>query len=631
MTRLPALLALLLAGIAAPALAQNAAPTPPAARKTPATQTPPAPISTIKASTQLVVVDVVVTGKDQRPVHGLKASDFSLTDGKTPQAIKHFEEHSALTLADATKFPPIPPEPPGVFTNFSPAPANGAVNVLLLDALNTPLRDQSFVRQQLLAYLKTILPGTRIAIFGLTSRLIVLQSFTADPEVLKAVLSKKLGKASPVLDDAVGGGGIQNSMADDLEDNGADAVVVANLRQFEAQTQSFQLQLRAKYTLDAMNEIAHYLAGIPGRKNLIWFSGSFPVNILPDTTGTLPDPFAVMASSEDEFRETVNLLARSQVAVYPIDARGLFNSPVFDASTTRNYSGPKGTARMNQDQNKFFNDTAEEQGTMRAMAEATGGRAFINTNGLTHAVADAIDEGSNFYTITYSPADYQPDGKLHKIKVDVTQPGVNLAYRHGYYADRPASISPSPNAPVQDAAVANPAGPNSSELMRIAMTRGTPLPTEILIKVAVFPTAPATQTEDKVAEGNVLAPKAKGPYRRYDVSYAISPPDIAFLPTDGGKVRADFELLVIVFDPDGAVVNSASERIHVNAPRDEVIKAAAHGIRYGLQIDAPAKGEYFFRIAVHDINLDHYGAVEVASSGVSKLVRPTSAPPAATK
>jgi len=313
-------------------------------------------------------------------------------------------------------------------------------------------------------------------------------------------------------------------------------------------------------------------------------------------------------------------------SVYPIDARGLFNSPVFDASTSRNYSGPKGIARMNQDQTKFFSDTAEEQGTMRAMAEATGGRAFVNTNGLTHAVADAIDEGSNFYTLTYSPANYQSDGKLHKIKVEVAQPGLNLAYRHGYYADPPASIAPAPHAPVQDAAVENPTGPSSLELMRIAMTRGTPIPTEILIKIAVFPTAPPAQTEDVVAQGNVLAPKAKGPYRRYDIAYAINPPDIAFLPTGGGKVRADFDLLVLVFDPDGAVVNSVSERIHVNAPRDEVIKAAIHGLQYRLQISAPAKGQYFFRIAVHDINLDRYGAVEVASSGVSKLTPPPAAP-----
>src|SRR6202040_835201 len=132
---------------------------------------------------------------------------------------------------------------------------------------------------------------------------------------------------------------------------GVSPETIANMRQFEAQQQSFQLQLRVKYTLDAMSQIARYLSSIPGRKNLIWFSGSFPISVLPDTTGNLPDPFAVVADYEKEFRDTVNLLARSQVAVYPVDARGLTNAPVYDAATSRNYAsgGGRGTARMTQD------------------------------------------------------------------------------------------------------------------------------------------------------------------------------------------------------------------------------------------------------------------------------------------
>ncbi len=68
-------------------------------------------------------------------------------------------------------------------------------------------------------------------------------------------------------------------------DNPVFAEMVANVRQMDAQQQSYQLQQRAQFTLDAMSQIARYLSGIPGRKNLIWLSGSFPINILPDTTG----------------------------------------------------------------------------------------------------------------------------------------------------------------------------------------------------------------------------------------------------------------------------------------------------------------------------------------------------------
>ncbi|HEX4577785.1 MAG TPA: VWA domain-containing protein, partial [Edaphobacter sp.] len=225
--------------------------TPQAGQNATAQQPPQSGVATLHAGTQLVVVDVVVTDKNQKPVHGLKASDFTLTEENVPQIVRHFEEHTALTAADATKFPSMPKMPPGVFTNYTPEPVNGAVNVLLLDVLNTPLTSQMYVRQQLLAYLNAAPPGARIAIFGLTNQLTILQGFTSDPALLKAVASSKPGKNSPLLQDSVGGGGIQNSLADNMEDSGVDASTVANLRQFDAQTQSFQLQLRVKYTLDA--------------------------------------------------------------------------------------------------------------------------------------------------------------------------------------------------------------------------------------------------------------------------------------------------------------------------------------------------------------------------------------------
>ena len=198
MTRsLVPLIFLLLVCAGAPALAQGKTSTPVPAK------TAPGAVPTLKTGAQLVIVDVVVTDSSRKPVHGLKASDFTLREGDTPQVIKNFEEHTALTPADATRFTEMPKLEPGIFTNYTPEPANGAVNLLLLDTLNTPLASQAYVRQQLLAYLKARPPGTRIAIFGLTTRLTVLQGFTSDPETLKNVMTKGLGKSSPLLNDAV--------------------------------------------------------------------------------------------------------------------------------------------------------------------------------------------------------------------------------------------------------------------------------------------------------------------------------------------------------------------------------------------------------------------------------------------
>jgi hypothetical protein len=162
--------------------------------------------------------------------------------------------------------------------------------------------------------------------------------------------------------------------------------------------------------------------------------------------------------------------------------------------------------------------------------------------------------------------------------------------------------------------------------MRAVMMRGSPTPTEIIMKVGVFPVGPSTQTEDNPAPGNILSDKVHGPFRRYNVSYAIEPADITFLRASDGKIHASFELVIFVFNPDGLLVNRLSTPVQIASSLDELKKNVARGIQYGQQISAPAKGEYFFRIAVHDLPHDRIGAVEVATSEVKNLQPPTASP-----
>ena len=355
-------------------------------------QLPQTNVTTIRLGTQLVVVDVVVTDKNHKPVQNLKASDFVLTEDNAPQSIKNFEEHSSPTLPDATKFLPPPELPRGVFTDYVPGPVNGAVSILLLDTLNTSVKDQNFVSRQLLNYLKAAQPGTRVAIFGLGTKLTMLQGFTENAALLRTAASKASVKNSPMLQDSRGSGSIQKTVADQMEEMGMTQSAVNELRQFEARQQSFQLNVRVKYTLDAMNQLGRYLSNIPGRKNLIWFSGSFPIDVLPDKIAAPMNPFDTAANYEKELRETVDLLARSQVAVYPIDARGIATSPSFDVETTRKYTRIPGQITQDAINTDSYNaaktdsDNSAEQSAMRRMAEATGGHAFYNTNNLAEAV-----------------------------------------------------------------------------------------------------------------------------------------------------------------------------------------------------------------------------------------------------
>ena len=592
--------------------------------QTPSQQPAPSqPVTTIKASTRIVIVDVVVTDSKGHPVHNLKASDFAVLENNVSQPIRHFDEHTAITADEAAKLPPMPRMPPGIFTNYTPATANSAVNVLLLDTLNTPMKDQSFVRDQLKKYLTSASPGARIAIFGLSSRLYLLQGFTSDPEILKTVLNQKDLKSSPLLDDPVSGGPGPQSMSDMMSDTmGNDpgtAQVIANLQQFEAQTQSFQLQLRARYTLDAMNQLARYLSGIPGRKNLIWFSGSFPISILPD--GDLQDPFAVMADSEDEFRETTNLLSVSQVAVYPVDARGLMVSPTFSAANSGSKYARNPTA-MAKDETKFFQQTAAEHSTMLQMAEQTGGHAFINTNGLSQAVASAIDSGSNFYTVIYSPTNANWNGSFRKIQVRLQQQGLTLAYRRGYYADNP-DAPPKHKEPVP-ATTTTTATVNA---MRVAMMRGGPDPTQIIFKVLVRPATAAT--EDTLAPDNTPNPaaKVKPPYRRYTIDFAADPRDISFTQSPGGNYLGDIQFLTYLYDQDGTLLNTTGSAVKANLPPAAYAASLHGGLQFHQQISVPVKGAYYLRIGIHDVAGDHVGAIEIPIAAVSKMP-PADAPAA---
>ena len=163
--------------------------------------------------------------------------------------------------------------------------------------------------------------------------------------------------------------------------------------------------------------------------------------------------------NDEAVRKTDNLLTRAQVAVYPVDARGVFNNPSRSV-LSNDPSGQGGssstvtppslisrddqsaknqkTNTQNADsQMALLQQVAQENETMQAMAEDTGGHAFINSNNLAESVSAAIENGSNYYTLTYTPTNLRWDGRFRAIKVKVAQPGVKLAYREGYYADDP--------------------------------------------------------------------------------------------------------------------------------------------------------------------------------------------------
>jgi VWFA-related protein len=585
---------------AVPAAVQNGAP----------------PFTVLHANANLVLVDVVAADHG-KPVEGLKQGDFHLLENGKEQAIFSFEEHGPALAPDAGAQPPND-LPAGMYTNLPAFPEQGAVNVLLVDALNTRMGDQLRVRQQMMEYLSQIKPGTTLAVFTLTSRLRMISGFTANVAYLAELMrSTKLnnqqslllgtGNTGAQLDQTnqadqvstalqggqtarpsianVGSGGLTNGPIN----------AAAALQQFEADTVTGQTDVRVRETLDALNQLAEYLSGIPGRKNLIWLSGSFPLAIAPDSS--LFSSFRAISNYRDDVQKTCDLLTQARVAVYPVGAQGLRGPEEFSAANT--YAAP-GQAQSTQ-WVKGKGEMDEEFGSMDEIADETGGRAFDETNQLADAVADAVENGSHYYTIGYVPA-ADLNGQFRKIQVrleghDVEGHDYKLAYRRGYYAD-------GPEAPAQHTIG------NYPPLVAAAL-HGAPAATQIVFKAGLLLGSDPLLKNVQLPEGPAgeMAGAMAKPVR-YVVNLTLNPRSLNLQVTPDGRRYGKIELALIGYDADGNVSNYVDRPLTLGLQPAQYARIESKGISLLLPIDLPA-GDDSVRIAVEDLTASRAGSLEI--------------------
>jgi VWFA-related protein len=543
------------------------------------------PEYTLQARVPLTILDVTVTDSKGHPVHGLQQSDFTVLEDKEEMKPNSFEEHRSDETPPSTSTLVQQDLPPNTFTNVTPTPPKaGPINILLLDSLNTPAQDQGMVERQMIDFVNKMPTGTRVAVLGLTTHLFILQGLTSDPELLKAAINSK--KILPM----------PSAVEDPFRDLMDPSSGVAEDAPMLVDREGEQAAIRGQYELTGMRQIARYLAGMPGRKNLIWFAGSFPLQFPPfPDSASFPPPKGLTIRPqtydyEAEMKTATDLLFRAHVAVYPIDSHGL-------EAIIGTREAPKFMTK-NLD---YMNMT--EHMTMDTIAEQTGGKAFYNTNGLTEAAEQAIENGSNFYTLTYTPTNQKPDTRFRTIKVQVDQPGLKLVYRDGYYAVDPGSSL-------------NGARIVKLTTMQSAMMRGGLTPTQIPFKVKI---AQAPGTEDALPAGNKPdAKQMKLPYRHYSISYVIDVNNISFSPSLDGNFRGDFEFATMVYNADGdEVVNTVTKEVSPILPPAVYQSMLKGGANAHQEIAVPATGEYFLRIAVHDLTSDRVGAIEIPTSSIT--------------
>jgi len=586
----------------------------PAAQSTPAS-TPAGDSTILHANANLVLVDVVVTDRGNA-IHGLDKRRFHVFEDGHEQAINSFDEHQPAARTLVAAKPVV--LPPHTYTNLPAYPDSPAINVLLLDGLNTPMSNQMDVRRQMIQYLGKIPPGTTMAVFALSSRLRLIEGFTTDVALLTKAIENKKGGAqqSNILDSETGNGMDQvigdtatgaagtNAHGGPTAEAAMQAMALAYMQQFAAEVTTFQTDLRVRMTLDAMQQLARYLSAIPGRKNLIWFSGSFPLVLTPDATLISP----IMRNYSDEIRETNELFSAARVAVYPVDGRGLMTPPMLQASNmgpgNRGLGGTV-TGAVNKDPHipisdnaKFSQQTQAEQAAMKQIAEETGGQAYVDTNGLKEAVDSAVNNGSSYYTVGYAPGG-KLDGGFRKIQVRLDDASAyKLSYRRGYYAD--SSDKPSTH--------------NAGEpsLMTSATLLGAPPATQIVFLARVLPDTDALFQDAKLPVGPAgeMSATLKGPTHRYIVDLTLDAHSLTFEPGQDGGHKAQLEFVIAAYDADSARVNYLDRSIQLNLRDEHYARMLAKGLPVRLALDMP-EGQVALRIAVNDITAGRAGSLEV--------------------
>jgi VWFA-related protein len=564
-----------------------------------------------RTGVSLVEMDVIATDRSGRSVTDLRPDELVVIDGGQKRPVRKLELEHAQSDAPQSRAAQAKVEailaklPPDLYTNLkavAAVPVGTASMLLLADVLNTPMMQRADVRRELFDFLKHSSPNQPIAIYSLTDRLELMQDFTSDTRSLLAAMQEvqtssahggvydTRGQALGTLDQAQAAADIGNVISRSMK-NLAPGVSSSDFTDAVARFEDFRaglaLEARIIITLRSLNEIARRMESIPGRKNLVWVASSFVCTM--DPTKMLKDePSSICARHQEEISDTLRNLERAHVALYPVDTNGLQTNPALDVEKAGVSQGTR--TMFESGTNAFLLNRAVSMTEMERFAANTGGRAFYNTNGLGSAVQAAMQDGSEYYALTFSPRSEVADGKFHPVRIECKRRGVVLRYRGGYF-------TPLSRGPVDAAEAAKAA-------------QGT-LPPEI--EDALSSRLPST--------GVVL-------YAKRDTSNAsdpwvmdviVDPHSLTFQQEENGDYRADIDIATGTLSPRGSLLTSNRARLSKRLTPAETRQALLAGVvmRVPLIADRQAKTA---RVLVRDLPTGRIGTVDVPLPGGTNVL-----------
>lgn len=610
---------------------------PPGFAQQPATPSPSlGPGLVLQESVRRVVVDVVVTDHG-KPVTGLTAADFRIFEDGKPQAIRSFEARTPESGEVIPARPAVMPVHTFVNLPAVPTQANAPLTVILYDALNTPFKDQLYARQQLVKFLRQMPVGVPTAIYVLSDRLYLLQGFSGERSVLVRAMTRQnaipdqkgllpdadsAGAESPLTPDREGQLSPANSgMPPGSVSSGSNIPGVSSnqpagmpvpvagpvsadvlLAQMTDEISSSLLDQRVGITLNAIQQIARALSSVPGRKNLIWLSGSFP-DIVPPDESAGPMVFDNERSYFQQIADTDNLLCTSQVAVYPVDARGLM-VPMLT-------SGP-GTAQA------YASQLAAEQGTQLQIADDTGGTAYFGANDLVKAFQSALDSGSHYYSLTYAPTNPNFNGKLRRIRLEVDHRGYSLAYRRSYFAGDFGQQQHN-RSEAQAVAAAQPGSilsaldfgaPEAHDLVFAARVNavGAPQPAS---RDQMHGLLPFLAMAAAMNGENFSKPKHPLPLQHYLVQFAVMARELQIPQGSDGNYHPRLSFAAMAYDAQGNPLGGEQTTVDSAIPAAKMAAIQKAGYQASENLFVPLNTASL-RIAVRDARSSRIGSLTVA-------------------
>ncbi len=298
-----------------------------------------------------------------------------------------------------------------------------------LDLLNTPTEEQPFARKELIRFFTRLPVGSRCGLFVLTSRVRMVQTVTADRDALIAAVDRLTAQPANLVESES-----DREMAADqtVREQTARGRSPAPGSRAPEREEMNSYRERAGDTQEALAELTQAAAGYPGRKNLIWLAGSFPVGIGPslqsDAVSSLPRTLDLPG-----IRDNTVAMAGSGIAVYPVSTHGMTSTSAGAEVSGEAEADPSGRNGLRLIEGQVSRQY-DLQVSMEHLAMLTGGHAFYNTNDLAGALERSVEEGGHSYRLDYSPENRTWDGRYRRLAVSVRGQSYHLAYRQGYFA-----------------------------------------------------------------------------------------------------------------------------------------------------------------------------------------------------